>query len=333
MHFSSEMVFKGTKRYPQSHGSTIVEVSDGSLLAAWYAGSREKGDDVVILTSRWDIGDGSWSSPKIAADTPGKPEGNPVLFQPSPETTMLFYQTIHGGGEGRTTLTTGWTTCDIKVKKSLDGGETWGPDIPVREEWGYVIRTKPILADGRILLPAHDERKWASLVLIGNLDGSAWTESGLTDTGEGFQRGNIEPALVELEDGRIMMYMRSGTRTCIWSSVSRDRGSTWSHPERTPLPNPDSALDLLRLEGGRTLLAYNNSSQGRSPLTLAFSEDECRSWTPARDLETGPGGFSYPAMVQDRDGRIHVTYTYKRQGIKHAAFDEEWALSECEGNS
>ena len=152
----------------------------------------------------------------------------------------------------------------------------------------------------------------------------------MTDTQEGFQRGNIEPAIVELKDGRLLMLMRSGTRTCIWSSLSSDGGLTWSSPERTPLPNPDSAIDLLRLKSGRVLLAYNNSSKGRTPLAVAVSEDDCRNWRRARDLETGPGGFSYPAAIQSQDGIIHITYTYDRKGIKHVAFDEQWILSERE---
>ncbi len=318
----STMIFSGSSRYPQSHGSTIVETTEGDLLAAWYAGSREKGDDVVILTSRRPPGGAEWSPPLVAADTPGKPEGNPVLFQPDPDRLMLFYQTIHGGGEGPTTKTTGWTTCDIKFKTSLDQGRSWGPDVPVRKRWGYVIRTKPLLIDGKILLPTHDEINWASLVMIGEGDGSKWHSSNVVSTGEGFKRGNIEPAIVEVTKGSLLMYMRSGSRTCVWQSLSSDRGNTWSPPDPTNLPNPDSAIDLLRLTDGKIALAFNNSSDSRTPLTLALSEDDGQTWQGFKDLETGPGSFSYPAMTQARDGLIHVSYTYRREGIKHAILHE-----------
>jgi predicted neuraminidase len=319
---TSEMIFTGTKRYPQSHGSTIVETTGGDLLAAWYAGSREKGDDVVILTSRKAAG-GTWSVPEIAADTPGKPEGNPVLYSPGDGSLVLFYQTIHGGGEGATTKTTGWTTCDIKYRVSRDDGLSWGPDNWVRREWGYVIRTKPLRIGNRVLLPTHDEVNWSSLVMIGEV-GSTWNASSIVDTGEGFKRGNIEPAIVELGDGTLLMYMRSGSKTCVWQSLSSDGGSTWTPPRRTPLPNPDSAVELCGLRDGRILLVLNNSPETRNPLSIAISEDDCETWLGFRDLENGTGSFSYPAAIQSDDRILHITYTYRREGIKHLAIDPAW---------
>ena len=325
MYLESEMVFTGTSRYPQSHGSTIVETPEGDLLAAWYAGSREKGDDVVILTSRKARGGGTWSKPEIAADTPGKPEGNPVLFMPDGNKLVLFYQTIHGGGEGPTTKTTGWTTCDIKYRSSFDDGASWGPDAWVRRKWGYVIRTKPLVVGGRTLLPTHDEINWASLVMIGDVSKKApWIASNVVTTGEGFQKGNIEPAIVELGDGTLLMYMRSGSRTCVWQSRSVDGGMTWTPPARTSLPNPDSAIEFVGLGDGMIVLVLNHSPETRNPLSIAISEDDCETWHGFRDLENGPGSFSYPAAIQARDGLIHITYTYKREGIKHVALEPSW---------
>ncbi|MBU7004272.1 MAG: exo-alpha-sialidase [Theionarchaea archaeon] len=324
--YESEMIFSGTKRYPQSHGSTIVETPGGDLLAAWYAGSREKGDDVVILTSR-KAAEGTWSVPEVAADTPGKPEGNPVLYSPGSKSLVLFYQTIHGGGEGATTKTTGWTTCDIKYRTSRDDGASWGPDNWVRREWGYVIRTKPLCIGNRILLPTHDEINWSSLVMFGDV-GLTWNQSNIVSTGEGFKKGNIEPAIVELGDGTLLMYMRSGSRTCTWQSRSSDGGLKWTPPTRTPLPNPDSAVEFCGLGDGRIVLVLNNSPETRNPLSIAISEDDCETWLGFRALEDGPGSFSYPAAIQTEDGQIHITYTYKREGIKHVAIDPAWITAD-----
>jgi len=330
MFFESEMVFKGTERYPQSHGSTIVETGGKDLLAAWYAGSREKGDDVGILISRRPEGKKSWSAPSVAVDTPGKPEGNPVLFRHGTGSIILFYQTIHGGGEGPTTKTSGWTTCDIKYRVSQDDGITWGPDNWVRREWGYVIRTKPLLTGNRVVLPVHDEVNWRSLVMLGEHGGgmNSWTTSNFIDTGEGFKMGNIEPAIAELDDGSFIMYMRSGSRTCVWESRSMDGGSNWNSPARTKLPNPDSAIELCRLSDGRILLMLNNSRESRNPLTAAISDDGCETWIGFRDLEDGPGSFSYPSAIQSSDGLVQLTYTYRREGIKHVTMDPSWILSE-----
>jgi len=330
MFYESGMIFKGTGRYPQSHGSTIVETPGKDLLAAWYAGSREKGNDVVILTSRRPEGGKAWSTPSIAVDTPGKPEGNPVLFRHGPGSIILFYQTIHGGGEGPTTRTSGWTTCDIKYRVSRDDGFTWGPDNWVRREWGYVIRTKPLMMRGRVVLPVHDEVNWESLVMLGEHGGGMknWTSSNLVSTGEGFKMGCIEPAIAELGDDSLIMYMRSGSRTCVWESRSRDGGLNWTPPSRIKLPNPDSAIELCRLTDGRIVLVLNNSRTGRNPLTAAISDDGCETWNGFRDLEDGPGSFSYPSAIQTSDGLVQVTYTYRREGIKHVTMDPSWILGE-----
>jgi predicted neuraminidase len=67
-------------------------------------------------------------------------------------------------------------------------------------------------------------------------------------------------------------------------------------------------------------LVYNHTSRGRSPLNVAVSRDG-RHWQGAAVLENEPGEYSYPAVVQARDGRVHVTYTWKRQRIKHVVLD------------
>ena len=38
-------------------------------------------------------------------------------------------------------------------------------------------------------------------------------------------------------------------------------------------------------------------------------------------LEDQPGEFSYPAVIQGRDGLVHVTYTWKRRTIRHVVID------------
>jgi predicted neuraminidase len=86
------------------------------------------------------------------------------------------------------------------------------------------------------------------------------------------------------------------------------------------LPNPNSGTDAVTLADGRHLLIYNHSETARSPLAIAVSRDG-EAWTPAVTLETEPGEFSYPAIIQAADGTVHVTYTWKRRKIAHAVID------------
>jgi len=320
----ADCVFQPTERFPSSHGSTLVALPGGELLAAWYAGEREKAPDVAILCAHKKPGADRWTQARVVADTPGKAEGNPVLFLSDEGEVWLFYQTMQGSGEGRTRPGTGWTTCNVKRKRSADGGLNWGDEEIIVAELGFCIRSKPcLLPNGDIVLPMHDERNWSSIMLISTDDGQTWAFSDRIDCGRGFNKGNDEPTLLLRRDASLLCYMRSGLSEGIWQSVSGDGGWTWSPPELTGLPNPNSAVELLGLQSGHALLAFNNSRRARTPLTLALSRDEGASWLHCLDVEDQPGEYSYPALVQSGDGAIHLTYTYRRTHIAHVALTEE----------
>ena len=91
-------------------------------------------------------------------------------------------------------------------------------------------------------------------------------------------------------------------------------------PPRRTCPNPNSGIDAVTLKDGRSLLVYNHTTTGRSPLNVAVSADG-NAWTPAVVLEDEKGEYSYPAIIQTADGKVHVTYTWRRQRIKHVVLD------------
>jgi predicted neuraminidase len=65
---------------------------------------------------------------------------------------------------------------------------------------------------------------------------------------------------------------------------------------------------------------YNHTTKGRSPLNVSVSRDG-KTWEAALVLESEPGEYSYPAVIQTSDGLVHITYTWKRQRIKHVELD------------
>jgi hypothetical protein len=93
------------------------------------------------------------------------------------------------------------------------------------------------------------------------------------------------------------------------------------------LPNPNSGTDAVTLKDGRHVLVYNHTTVRpdgkngpRSPLNVAVSSDG-RKWQAALVLEDEPREYSYPAIIQTRDGLVHITYTWRRQTIRHVVLD------------
>lgn len=306
-------IFSPMASYPMAHAATLVALPDGDLLCAFYAGDYETAPNQAIFIARakkqedkW-----QWGEPRKAVDTDGKADGNPVLFTAPDGTVWLFFVTLQGKG---------WTTSLLFALRSDDGGGTWSEPQLLSAVQGYMPRTKPLtLQDGGWLLPLYDERRWHPVFWRSENGGKSWQEVAIVRN----RVGLIQPAVIELSDGRLLAYCRSNTGR-IWRIVSEDGGRNWANPEPTDLPNPNSAVDLVRLSDGALVLAFNDSADKRTPLSIAFSPDETERWTVIRDLEVGEGEFSYPCLLATPDGLVHCVYTYRRQTIRHVVFDRAW---------
>lgn len=311
---SSEFVYERAP-FASAHASTIVETRDG-LLAAWFGGSGEGRSDVSIWTARHD--GPRWLAPVLVADG-RQPSGerypcwNPVLFQPSQGPLLLFYRVGP--------RPSAWWSL---VRSSNDQGRSWSQAVRLPPGVLGPIRAKPVeLADGTLLAGSSTEAAgWIVRVERATLGGdlgaaAAWTTSGpLNDPAE---FAAIQPTILLHSPTRIQILCRSRQRV-VTESWSEDGGRTWSRMSASALANPSAGIDAVRLADGRFLLAYNPTTSGRSPLALAVSGDG-RSWRSALTLEDAPGEYSYPALIQTRDGRVHVTYTWRRERIKHVVVD------------
>lgn len=296
--------------FPSAHASTIVETSEG-LVAAWFGGTDEGDSDVGIWVSRHD--GRAWSAPVEVAvgvqrDGTRHPTWNPVLFQPSVGPLLLFYKVGPSPSE--------WWGL---VKTSGDHGRSWSEAQRLPDGFLGPIRAKPIeLSDGTLLAGSSTEDdEWVVHMEWTKDPLGAWAKTGpVNDRAEW---DAIQPAILDHGKGRLQILCRSkqGVVTQAWSE---DGGRSWSSMTATSLPNPSAGLDALRLTNGRLLLVYNPTRRGRHQLQLATSRDG-RSWTPAAMLENEPGEFSYPAMIQTSDGLVHITYTWKRQRIRHVVLD------------
>lgn len=193
---------------------------------------------------------------------------------------------------------------------------------------GWMTRIHPLaLPNGKILLPLYTDAFSVSLIASTTDEGKTWQASRPL---AGF--GNIQPSLVRKNDGSLVAYMReNGPRQRIRVSTSADEGYTWSPVTETEFPNPGSSVEVLRLQNGHWILIYNDTIDGRHQLKVSVSDDEGKTWKWHRYLEKqepSKGSFSYPSIIQAKDGLIHATYSYSEEkgvkSIKWVSFNESW---------
>jgi predicted neuraminidase len=156
--------------------------------------------------------------------------------------------------------------------------------------------------------------KSASLLVTDN-NGETWRQVGAIDRGS-------QPTLIQRSDGSLLALLRS--EPFILKTESRDLGETWTPTDRTELKCPGAGIAMYRLQNGHVVLVHNDSSSDRTPLSIRRSTDDGSTWSEPLHLECNPGEYSYPCVIQTSDGKIHITYTFRRYSIKHVEMNEDW---------
>jgi predicted neuraminidase len=313
----SELIYERAP-FPSAHASTIVETPEG-LVAAWFGGTRERDPDVGIWVSRH-VGT-EWSAPievanGVQPDGTRHPSWNPVLFQPSGGPLVLFYKVGPSPDA--------WWGL---VRTSTDGGRTWSAATRLPEGILGPIRAKPIELSKGVMLAGSSTENNGWVVHMERYSGdwspsslgaaASWVKSAPVNRASEF--GAIQPTILVHSPSSLQILCRTRQKV-IAESWSDDGGRTWSAMKATTLPNPSAGIDALRLTDGRFLLVYNPTATGRAKLDIAVSPDG-KAWKSAVSLESSPGEYSYPAMIQTGDGKVQVTYTWKRERIKHVVID------------
>ncbi|MBI2421354.1 MAG: exo-alpha-sialidase [Candidatus Hydrogenedentes bacterium] len=348
------------------HSSSIVECPNGDFLATWFYGSGERSaNDVKVQGARLKKGATDWSPVFDMADTPNLPDCNPVLFIDPQEKLWLFWVPVQANrweqsilkyrtstdyqGEGAPI----WTWQDIillkpgedfpgQLRKGFDeigyAEDMWAEyakaytDLlveaaqdPVKRDTGWMGRCKPItLKNGRILLPLYSDGYNVSLVAYSDDQGASWKASGPM-----VGLGNIQPSLVQREDGAIVAYMRDNgvAPKRIMQSTSTDNGETWSTCTDMELPNPGASVAACDAGNGTWALVFNNAEEGRHNLTVAFSKDEGSTWETPLTLYDAPDkqhSYAYPTVIPGSDQKLHISFSYSGpdgKSICHCAVD------------
>lgn len=356
-------------------------------------GRERTSKNVKLMGSRLKNGHEKWSETFFMAETPFFPDGNPVLFLNGAKKLYLAWDVLqaevwHAAALKVKTSTdylgSGAPNWEWQDNIFLKNGELFveevskklqsapqsnkmqlksfkkyqkeilnATDDPVLRSIGWMTRLQPIILKssphkGRILLPLYNDSLKMSLCAISDDDGLTWTPS-LPIVG----RGNIQPALLEKENGDIVAFMRdAGGEYKIQTSTSKDNGYSWSAAEYIDIPNPNSSVEVKALKDGRWVMICNDMTNfvktntgccdGRQQLSLYTSDDEGKNWVKKMMFEDDTnkpnkiekrGRFHYPSMIQTQDGMLHIVYTYNKREtpyedsndntIKHVVVDPE----------
>ncbi len=346
--------------FPQMHATTIEELPNGDLVAAYFGGTHERNPDVCIWVSRKPKGADKWEAPILAADGVfelGTPQAilagindstteagtgpvlpyhngvlkrkacwNPVLYLMPDGELWLFYKIGL-----RVADWTGW------IVKSRDGGKTWSRREPLKDGFLGPVKNKPVMVNGRLLCPSSTEKGgWKFHVEIYDTATKEWKYVGPFDRELAPRTAKptdikpiecIQPSILTLADGRLQMIGRT-RNGMLATTYSADGGETWSKVTLTDVPSNQSGTDAVTLKDGRHVLIYNNFSTimgtpkgPRTPLSLAISDDG-KTWKHLLTLEDSPiSQYSYPAIIQGSDGTLHCTYTWRRQKPAYKQID------------
>lgn len=307
--------------FASSHASTLVELPGNKIMAAWFGGPYETHKEVTIYTAVQEKG--QWSAPQQVADgiindTLRYPCWNPVLFRTRAGLLALFYKVGPNPRE--------WWG---EVKTSTDEGVSWSAAQKLADGFLGPIKNKPVqLEDGSILFPSSTESVDGGIWHI-HLEKSdsllqQWTKIAIDN--DSFSV--IQPSILRYANGDLQLLSRSGHNYIVecWST---DQGKTWGPLKKTSLPNPNAGSDAASLTNGWQVLIYNPMPSGkewwngRNKLNLAVSRDG-RTWKDLDVLEDEPEGeYSYPAVIQSSDGKIHITYTHNRKNIRYVSLELE----------
>ena len=247
---------------------------------------------------------------------------NPVLFE-LPDGELHLYFKIGPNVAGWK----GWRVV------SKDGGKTWSKREPLPEGFYGPVKNKPVVLTipaanrrgrdtYRILAPTSDERDgWRLYFEYSDDRGKTWHRTDFVEADAGVKA--IQPTIIQLPDGRLEALCRTRSRH-IGVTYSSDNGETWTKLQLIDTPNNNSGIDAVTLADGTFALICNDwpieptkEKGARTPLSILRSTDGLH-WQHWITIEDSPiSQYSYPSIIQSRDGHLHAIYTWRRQRVKH----------------
>jgi sialidase-1 len=307
----SRLVYPSSDEHPRYTEGSVLEMGDGSLLFAVteFSGSGSDFATAQIVARRSSDGGRTWGEPSVLQEnTGGMNVMSVTLRRLAPDRIALFYLQKNSVSD-----------LDLYVRFSDDEAKTFGEPMLITAGEGYhVVNNDRItqLSNGRLLAPAastpdvQKDNHFVCHCYLSDDGGKTWRDSrGRIDAPK---RGAMEPEVVELADGRVMMLIRTQLGF-IGRSDSADGGETWSEMTSLGIQAPEAPASVRRIPStGDLLLIWNNTYHPgaghggkRSPLSAAVSADEGKTWRVAGNLEDDPDrSFAYTSLTFVRDRAV-----------------------------
>lgn len=306
---------------PRNSEGSFAALRDGRILFAYshFTGRGDDNDPATIMGRFSSNGGRTWTSTDtpIVTNEGGMNVMSVSLLRLADGRIALFYVRKNSIDD-----------CHPYLRYSTDEGKTWSePILCIRDPGYFVLNNDRViqLRSGRLVLPValHRTRdgKFGSrgkvMVYLSDDAGRTWRRSKSvlecpTDDRAGFQ----EPGVVELKDHRLMMFIRTELGSQ-YLSYSKDGGETWGEAQPSSVRSPLAPASIKRIPStGDLLLVWNDTStRRRTPLTLAISKDDGKTWVHPRNLLASPGGwYCYTAIFFHRN-RVLLAFVAGGDGL------------------
>ena len=293
-------------------GSGLAKLDDNSSMHV-YSGplSYYSPPGSTYIACRVTRDDGrTWSTESKITTHPECQASHPSVLRARDGTIHVVYLAFRSWGwkDGNPT-----DKCDsdVWVIQSGDSGKTWTNRQRVFDGYSGATNGGCQTREGHLVFAfshyVSDPGRLVSRAVVSGDGGKTWQQSNPLDIGgQGHHGGALEPAVIQLKDGRVWMLIRT-TRGQFWESFSSDGGLHWSKPQPTSIAATSAPGSLARLADGRLALAWNPIGCGRSELHVAISADDGRTWGPSAVLARGRQ-VTYPFVLEDRPGEFWIGY-------------------------
>ncbi|MCK5852281.1 exo-alpha-sialidase, partial [bacterium] len=294
-----------SKENPRNSEGDFIKLKNGQILFIYTHFTKGSGDNAgAHLAGRYSADDGkTWTMKDVTIleNEGGMNIMSVSLIRLSDERIALFYLRKNSESD-----------CIPYLRTSDDEAKSWSEPTRCIPDSGYFVVNNDRLVklkSGRLIFPTSLHKTlFTQVTNIGKIrcyysddEGKTWNRS--KDAANPDQATTQEPGVIELKDGRLMLFCRteSGVQ---YISHSSDQGESWSTLKPGNIKSPLSPASIERIpQTGDLVLVWNNNYKAirdggqRTPFNLAISKDEGETWQKIKTLESDPNGwYCYTAI-------------------------------------